>query len=473
MSVRRIATLVAVVALGPAGCSVAGAAADGATEQVVVGYQSKTINTVTAGTLLRAKGYFEKRLADLGRRTGKKYTVTWQDYDTGAPITAQMMAGKIDIGSMGDYPLLINAARGQQNSETHTKVVAVTGYNMRGALNSVVVAPDSPVRTLADIKGRTVSTSVGSAGHGLLVQAARKAGLDPVTDFKTENQQPPVGASALQSGAVAALSQFVAWPGLLVYLGQARMLYDGGALGVPTLHGVVVRERFAAGRSDVVRAFLRAQGDATTYLHTAPLAAATVVATATGLPPEVVYLYNGPNGVATFDPTLKPVLRDAMEQDVPFLKSIGVLQGVDLGAFVDDQYVRAVYGDGYERDLAATTNPAAIAGTDQVCHRPVNDPAKAGEVWPAGADTTRPAATPTCLLRAVKAAGKPPRAAYVPDTGTGTRWFADRSIWVRDPAAPEDERFKPFTTTTGATSYVDIHAGSAVVSYADAVAGSA
>src|SRR5690606_39067459 len=124
---------------------------------------------------------------------------------------------------------------------------------------SIVVAPDSPVRTLRDLSGRIVSTSVGSAGHGLLVQAARAAGLDPTKDFRTENQQPQVGASALRSGAVAALSQFVAWPGLLVHSGEARMLYDGGALGVPTLHGVVVREAFAKERPEVLAAFLRAQ----------------------------------------------------------------------------------------------------------------------------------------------------------------------------------------------------------------------
>jgi NitT/TauT family transport system substrate-binding protein len=472
MSVRRIGALVAVVMLGTAGCSLAGAAADGPADHVVVGYQSKTINTVTAGTLLRARGYFERRLSELGHRTGRTYAVTWQDYDTGAPITAQMMAGKIDIGSMGDYPLLINAARGQQNAATRTKLVAVTGYNVRGALNSVVVAPNSPVHTLADLRGKTVSTSVGSAGHGLLVQAARRAGLNPVTDFKTENQQPPVGASALRSGAVVGLSQFVAWPGLLVYSGQARMLYDGGALGVPTLHGVVVREKFATERADVVSAFLRAQGDATTYLHERPLAAATEVAQATGLPPEVVYLYNGPNGVATFDATLKPVLRDALAQDVPFLKSIGVLQGVDLGAFLDDHYLKEVYGGGYDRDVASTSNPAAITGTDPVCQRRVDDPAQASEVWPTGEDATHPAATPTCLLRAVKAADRPPRAGYVPDATTGTRWFADRSVWVRDPAAPDEERFKPFTTATGADAFVGGHPGSAVVSYSDAVAGS-
>ena len=120
MKSRRTVRLAAALALvtAVAGCTVAGHAAEAGSEPVAVGYQSKTIHTVTAGTLLRAQGYFEKHLSELGARTGKKYAVTWQDYDTGAPITAQMMAGKIDIGSMGDYPLLINGARGQQSPRT-------------------------------------------------------------------------------------------------------------------------------------------------------------------------------------------------------------------------------------------------------------------------------------------------------------------------------------------------------------------
>src|SRR5690348_15805974 len=95
MRTRPTVALLSAAALvtGMAGCSVPGNASDSDAEQVVIGYQSKTINTVTAGTLVRAQGYFEKRLAELGKRNGKKYAVTWQDYDTGAPITAQMMAG--------------------------------------------------------------------------------------------------------------------------------------------------------------------------------------------------------------------------------------------------------------------------------------------------------------------------------------------------------------------------------------------
>lgn len=430
----RLAPLLALtVAL--AGCTVAGTAAEEGAETVVVGYQSKTINTVTAGTLLRAQGFLEQRL----KETGKKYSVVWQDYDTGAPITAQMMAGKIDIGSMGDYPLLINGARGQQSEQTRTKLIAITGYNLRGALNTVVVAPDSPIQQLAGLRGKVVSTSVGSAAHGLLVQALRKAGIDPEKDVKVENQQPPVGASALQSGNVAALSQFVAWPGLLVQRGEARVLYDGGELNVPTLHGTVVRQQYATGHPDVVTAFLQAQQDATAFLWQQPLRAAEIVAERTGLPAEVVYLYNGANGIATFAMPLKAELKQALRNDVPFLKSIGVLQGIDLDTFVDDSYLTGVPG-------SDAPNGAVLTGTDPVCGKPVG--ADAGELWFTGEETTQPAADPTCLLKAVKAAraaGKQVRAAYVPDTNTGTRWFADKSLWVHD-----GDRFLPFITRAAA-----------------------
>ncbi|MFI0407218.1 ABC transporter substrate-binding protein [Actinomadura sp. 3N508] len=454
-----------------AGCTVAGnASSGGGSGQIVVGYQSKTINTVTAGTLLRSLGFFEKRLKELDG----KHSVVWRDYDTGAPITAQMLAGKIDIGSMGDYPLLINGSRAQaQGGDAETQWVSVTGYNLRGSLNSVVVAPGSKAKTLRDLKGKTVSASVGSAGHGTFVQAARRYGLDPAKDVKVENQQPTVGASSLQSGAAAAFAQFVAWPGLLVHKGQAKLLYDGGQLNVPTFHGVVVRKQYAEEKTEILQAFLRAQIDATNYLHAHPLEAAQSVAATTGLPVETVYLYNGAGGVATFDPTIKKGLRDAFVQDVPFLKSIGVIQTpLKVDPFVNDAYIRKAVGASYEQQAASTTNPAAITGNDAVCKKPVDDPKTAGEVWVKGEPKTRPVADPVCLLknvRALQGEGKQIRAVYIPDTAAGTRWFADKDIWVEDPSAKAAERFKPFATPEGAQKYVSAHSGAKVVPYGEAV----
>jgi NitT/TauT family transport system substrate-binding protein len=465
MRTRLLALIVALTCL-VTGCSSASAST---TVTVVIGYQSKVIDTVTAGTLLKSLGYFEQDLAALGKRTGKKYQVVWQDYDTGAPITAQMVAGKIDIGSMGDYPLLINGSRSQGLSDNRTEMVSVTGYNLRGALNMVLVPKSSTATTLKDLAGKKVSTSIGSAAHGTLVHALAEAG----TSVQVLNQQPQVGASALQAGSVAALAQFVAWPGQLVFANQAKLLYDGGVLNVPTLHGVVARTGFASAQPDVLNAFLQAQVQATQYLWQHPLAAAESVASATGLAPEVVYLYNGPNGMVTFDPTIKPVLTSALSGDEPFLKSIGDIDTLDVNSFINDGPLRTAYGSTYTEDSKRTTNPDAITGTDPVCRIPVNDPATAGETWLDGEQTTHPAATPTCLLRFVKSAeasGKKVRAAYVPDTTTGTRWFADKDVWVSDPSKPANDRLLPFTTAPGARAYVTAHPGSTQLSYAAALA---
>lgn len=477
MNVKQGWAIAAAVAVGAsmlAGCSIQAATAAGGTVQVVVGYQSETINTVTAGTLLKSLGYFERDLAALGRKTGKKYSVSWENYSTGAPITAQMLAGNIDIGSMGDYPLLINGSRSQSLTGGRTEMLSVTGYNLRGALNGIVVARNSKIQTLSQLKGQTVSTSVGSAGDGTLVQALSRAGVNPATSVTVENQDPSVGASALQAGSVAGLAQFVDWPGLLVYQNQARLLYDGGQLNVPTLHGVVVRQAFAQQDPAVVRTFLRAQLQATNYLHEHPLAAAERVARAAGLPPQVVYLYNGPDGVATFSMTISPQLRAALAHDIPFLRSIGVLTStsLNLNRFINTSYLKQVLGSAYAADLASTANPARITGTDTVCHQTVSDPATAGEVWLAGQDYTHPAASPTCLLRNIKAAeaaGKTVQAAYIPDAITGTRWFAADDIWVRNPAAPSGAQFEPFATEASARSYLAAHPQAHEISYPAAV----
>jgi NitT/TauT family transport system substrate-binding protein len=455
----RLMAIAAVIVAVVSGCSLESLSQSSGVVNVVIGYQSKTINTVTAGTLLRAQGYLEHRLADITARTGTRYAVRWQDYDTGAPITAQMLAEKIDIGSMGDYPMLINGSKTQANPLARTEMVSITGYNPKGALNMVVVSPNSTAATLNDLSGTKVSASVGSAGHGTLMRALDRAGVKGV---EVLNQQPQVGASALESGQVQGLSQFVAWPGLLVHQGKAKLLYDGAELNLPTLHGVVVRRTYASAHPEVLGAFLQAQLDATDFLNQKPLEAARIVAEGSGLPQEVVYLYNGPGGTS-FDTTLKRSLTEALKSDVPYLKSIGDFADLDIDGFVQDGPLRAVFGArglDYDAARARSTNPSVLSG----------DPALASELWPDGSTTTQTFANPNGLLQAIREAtgrGGKIRASYVPDAELGTRWFADKAFWVRD-----GQDFKPFGTVAGAHRYLSAHPGSVTVDYQQALGGS-
>lgn len=441
-----------------------GAGDDGKTVTVDIGYQSKTINTVTAGTLLRDMGTFEAELAELGKAEGVTYRVEWKDFAAGPPLTAQMLAGQVDIGSMGDAPILVNGSKTREHADVRSELIAVTGYNMRGSLNQVVVPLDSPAATLSDLRGEVISTSIGSAAHGMLSTGLAGMGMT-LDDVKLLGQDPAVGASALEGDQAAALAQFVPWPQKLVYDGKARLLHDGGSAGIPTFHAVVAGQRFATEHPEVVRAFLTAQRKTTDYLNSNPLAAAQRVAELTGLPAEVVYLYNGPAGLVNFDPTIKPQLVDALAELLPFLQSLGALSDLDLGEFVDDQYLRAVYGGDYDAARDSVAAPAPLRGADPVCGGVVDGLATASEVWFADATSTSVAKTPTCLLRQIAEHAGAVRAAYVPDHDTGTRLFAATATWVSDPAAEPDQRLLPFAIRADAQRYVQAHPGAEVIDY--------
>lgn len=437
-----------------------------------VGYQSKTINTVNAGTLLRDRGEFETTLRRLGATNGKKYRVVWQDFSSGAPLTAQMIATHVDIGSMGDYPLLTNGSKTKKYSDAETELIATTGYNLRGSLNQVVVPADSTARELVDLTGKRVSTSLGSAADGMFSTALQRNGI-AANAVHTVNQDPSVGASAIDGKQVDALAQFVPWPQLVIFRNQARLLYDGGDNSVATFHGVVVRKQFAGEHPEVMAAFMQAMKTTTDYIVAHPLAAALRVSALTGIEPEVVYLYNGPNGLVSFDMTLKNQFAAAFARTKDFLVKRGsVTKDFDVAAFTNDSYLRQLFGADYERRRDDVTNPATLTGYDELCRLPVDDPAQASELWVRGAQNTQIAATPTCLLRrAANTAAV--RAAYVPDTLTGTKLFANHAVWLADPSAPPMLRYKPFATTEGADTYVATHPQSDMLTYPAAVAKSA
>lgn len=160
-----------------------------------------------------------------------------------------------------------------------------------------------------------------------------------------------------------------------------------------------------------------------------------------------MHLYNGAQGIATFDTTLKPALIAALKKDVPVLRSAKLVGDVDVDAFVDDSYVKRVYGSGYAKALAA--GPPARRG---------------GEVWLKGKDTTTSYATSAELLRYVAAHRDAVRVAYVPDASTGTLWFADRAVWVAD-----GDTLRPYVTESAAHADVRAHPGARTVPYATAL----
>src|SRR5690606_24638286 len=84
------------------------------TIRIGIGHQSMVTNTVSGGIVLEKLNLIPKHLPTTGKYKDAKYDIVFRDYDSGPPITNQMLAGKLEFGVMGDYPLIVNGAKFQE-----------------------------------------------------------------------------------------------------------------------------------------------------------------------------------------------------------------------------------------------------------------------------------------------------------------------------------------------------------------------
>jgi len=427
--VASIALIVATLVL----MSPPGATAE--TIRIGIGHQSMCTDTYSGGITVKQRGLLDKHLPRVGKYAGVKYDIVWEDYTSGPPITNQMLAGKLDIGVMGDYPLLVNLARFQETHSLRSVVVSMTGYNMHGSGNSIVVPTDAPLHRFEDLKGKKVSVPFGSAAHGMLLKALMDRGLGQ--DFFTViNQSPPVGATSIQEKKIDAHADFCPWGELLEFKGFGRKIFDGSQTSIAYLHGAVIRKDFLDKHPEIVVAYLKAVVDANEWITKNPEEATTKQEQWTSIPKEVLYLYFGRGGFLTLDATIKPRWVEVLKYDATVLQKMGIIKQVDVESSIDDRFVRQAYqelGRDYakeQRMVVAGTSP--MEGKDALTGTPIKDARTAGELWVKGEPIKPYGSLATLMtgLRQAEQSGRAVNAAYVFDHPTGLKLFAHRAFYV-------------------------------------------
>lgn len=445
-----------------------------AREEVVIGIgtQNTTTNTVTGGVVLKEMKLIEKYLPRTGKYKDIDFKLEWQNATSGPPIINGMMAKKLQIGMMGDYPLLVAGATGQSQPGNETQLIATIAYNAFGSGNGIVVHKDSPYYELADLKGKVVSVPFGSAAHGMVLQALQSRGLPP-DFFSLVSQSPEVGTTNLQEKKIDAHADFVPFADLLPFRGFARKIFDGVQTGVPTFHGVIVRKDFAEQYPEVVVAYIRALMEANAWLKADPVRAVTKIEEWTKIEKEVAYLYLGPGGIHTLDPTLKPRWLDTIKTGHEVLTKLNRVKPLDIKAWVNESYVREAYKQ-LKLDYEAQKQSLAsfdISGTDKLCKTPIGRPKEAGEVWVDGVGV-EPHASPLCTLGAVaklEAAGKKIRVAYLIDHALGIKVFADKAFYAINASDAAKPVIVPFLLKKDAEAHA-AKIGGRLASYSDALA---
>eukprot|EP01038_Epipyxis_sp_PR26KG_P017878 gene17878-24988_t len=348
---------------------------------------------------------------------------------------------------MGDYPLLVTGATGQQTKGNEKQLVAIIAYNAFGSGNGVVVHKDSPYYELADLKGKTVSVPFGSAAHGMMLQEMQARGW-PADYWNLVSQSPEVGTTNLQEKKIEGHGDFVPFADLLPYRGFARKIFDGAQTKIPTFHGVVVRKDFADKYPEAVVAYIRALMEANDWVRKDPKLAATKIEEWTKIEKEVAYIFLGPGGIHTLDPSIKPRWLETIQIAYGVLSKLGRVKAFDMPAWVNETYVRQAFkerGEDYEAQKQTLAN-YSIGGTDPVCKTPVTRPKEAGEIWLAGGEIV-PVSSPTCLLAGVRkyeAEGKKVTVAYLFDKELGIKVFADKAFYAIDSTDPKKPVVQPF-----------------------------
>lgn len=407
------------------------------TIRVAVGTQDTTINCATGGLLIRELKLLEKYLPRDGKYRDATYDIQWRNFTSGAPLTNEMVAGKLDLGAMADFPGSLNGYAFAKAGRRSLFISVLSG-SVRGSGNGIVVPKESPVQSLAELKGKTISVPFASTSHGLLLRAVKAQGWEPGRDVTIITQAPEVAGAALLANKIEAHADFVPFAELFPWRGFARKIYDGAQANAPTFHGALADGDYAERYPEIVTAYLRAAIEADRLIAAEPEKYSELIERVTGIEAEVAYLFHGPLGLQTRDLTWKPEYRQAVKTSFETLKLLKKADSdIDFDRFVDDRFIRAATtqaGLDYEARLKDYA-PLPLTANDAASGQPITDPSRVAQLWIRGEDHVRHYASPEAALaalRALEGQGREARAFYAQDRDSGIKLLANQAWFVRD-----------------------------------------
>ncbi|PRD64911.1 ABC transporter substrate-binding protein [Malikia granosa] len=175
--------------------------------------------------LLRAgdqKGGLQALLDAAGELKNLPYDIKWSEFPAAAPLAEALNADAVDFGIIGDAPLLFTLAAGSR-----VKAFAASRSDAYGT--AILVQPDSPLKSAADLKGKRVATNRGSIGHYVTLKALDAVGLS-ADDIQLRFIPPAEAKLALTQGSVDAWATWDPYTALAETSKHARVLVSGRGL---------------------------------------------------------------------------------------------------------------------------------------------------------------------------------------------------------------------------------------------------
>lgn len=251
------------------------AAAQPAASTIRIGYQKSS----TLIAVLKIQGTLEKQLAPLGVKP------TWHEFTSGLPLLEALNLDNLDFSAdVADTVPVFAQAAGAQLTFVAQEAPSPTAQ-------AILVKADSPLKTVADLKGKKIGFAKAAGAHYLLIAVLEKAGLS-LADIQPAYLTPADGRAAFEKGAIDA---WVVWDPFLSAAQRqsgARVLADGTGLASYQRY-YLASSKFANARPDVLRVVYAELDKAGKWVKQHPKEAAALLSPVWGLDAATIEQANG------------------------------------------------------------------------------------------------------------------------------------------------------------------------------------
>ncbi|MGY4533104.1 sulfonate transport system substrate-binding protein [Pseudomonas sp. TE3786] len=264
-----------------------------------------------------------KHFGWLEQSVGEGSKVTWTLSQGSNRALEYLNSGSIDFGSTAGLAAVLSRANG---SPIKTVYIA-----SRPEWTALVVAKDSPIKTVADLKGHKIAATKGTDPYLFTLRSLEQAGLNK-NDVELVHLQHADGRIALEKGDVDA------WAGLDPLLAASqlqagsRILYHNVNFNS---YGVInVTEKFAQQYPQAIDKVISAYEKARKWAQENPEELAQILSKESGLPLDVAKLQLQRTDFSNSQPGAEHIA--ALKAAAPILVTEELVRkGVDVNAVVD------------------------------------------------------------------------------------------------------------------------------------------
>src|SRR3954462_11147122 len=172
------------------------------------------------------------------------YKIQWSEFPAAAPILEALNAGALDVGHTGDLAFLTVFANG-------SPIKAIGAVRANADTQAILVRKDSPINSVADLKGKRLAGTRGGWGQFLIDATLEKAGYK--VDDATFAPLGPVDAKiALVAGSIDGWAVWEPYVSYATLKDKARVVAHGEGL-TPTITFIVASDSAIASKRAAVQ----------------------------------------------------------------------------------------------------------------------------------------------------------------------------------------------------------------------------